>query len=434
MAARLVSAGQTAWNHKKKLVFFGSLGAYGVNWAREWNREQKIRSDFARRAETIGRESVSPDYQPLKLLVFIDQAGEERLKNVNSFNKNVLPLLILAGMDVRVHVAADAAELAELSRSADVRNCAGVCVVGSRRFAVPHVLDGLFVHGGGDEARTALAVFDPADRDQVEKRCRKALDIIHGIRQRAHVFTTRIHVKSEESEQSEAPPVEPRVDLRLADVSFGWFDYFRERQTKFWIFGSLADRMACTWYLIKHFPQPLRLSVHSTAHCPGCRRCVSEAPQDAHEQQRAVRWWQRWIGRREQPSDRRRRQFATVVNPECGRPAQSELEAMDVEVHKSEDGVYGALQLRTVPAVDSRWSLLWRVWTEWRRDESPANFFVAQPTSQTVDLRVESELHDVLRESASHRRLQSPPKDAAPPTAAIRRIEFETTGKTVQLY
>lgn len=72
----------------------------------------------------------------------------------------MLPLLLLAGFDVRVHNAENEEELGLLSKAADVRNCGGILLVGSGKYAAPAVLDGLFV-GNGWEARTSLAVFDP---------------------------------------------------------------------------------------------------------------------------------------------------------------------------------------------------------------------------------------------------------------------------------
>jgi hypothetical protein len=90
--------------------------------------------------------------------VFIDYSDTARHKNLASFNKNVLPLLQLAGFDVLVKSAANEAELRSFTESADMRNCIGVAVVGTRKYALPAVLDGLFV---GDRARTALAIFDP---------------------------------------------------------------------------------------------------------------------------------------------------------------------------------------------------------------------------------------------------------------------------------
>lgn len=62
--------------------------------------------------------------------------------------------------------AADSDELRLLSNSVDVRNSIGVAVVGSRRYALPAVLSGLFVAPSshfGHEARTSLAVFDPGN-------------------------------------------------------------------------------------------------------------------------------------------------------------------------------------------------------------------------------------------------------------------------------
>lgn len=106
---------------------------------------------------------------PPKFHVFIDKSDNLHHKNLASFQKNVLPLLILAGFDVRELNAANAEELRQLSHAADVRNCAGIAVIGSQRFALPPVLSGLFLgQSNGHEARTSLAVFDPGKQLNIE--------------------------------------------------------------------------------------------------------------------------------------------------------------------------------------------------------------------------------------------------------------------------
>lgn len=126
-------------------------------------REQTLRTSYARKAGYVGRTLLKnlpngENYVPPKLHVFVDRSDPLYNKNLASFNTNVLPLLDLAGFDVLIKNAASEQELRSLSQSADIRNCAGVIVVGSEKYSVPPVLDGLFV---GTEARTALAVFDP---------------------------------------------------------------------------------------------------------------------------------------------------------------------------------------------------------------------------------------------------------------------------------
>jgi hypothetical protein len=101
------------------------------------------------------------DYVPPKLHVFIDKSDSSYLKNLASFQKNVLPLLVLAGFDVVETNAFDADELRTLSQAEDVRKCSGVAVVGSESSALPAVLAGLVVDLKSHKDRAPLAVFDP---------------------------------------------------------------------------------------------------------------------------------------------------------------------------------------------------------------------------------------------------------------------------------
>ena len=112
--------------------------------------EQLLRSEYARRAEAVGATTVAPSHVLQRVLVFLDYSCPERVKNLASFNKNVLPLLQLAGMDVKIESAANADELHAFSRAADVRNCAGICIIGTQKYAAPHILDGLFASSSSD--------------------------------------------------------------------------------------------------------------------------------------------------------------------------------------------------------------------------------------------------------------------------------------------
>lgn len=99
------------------------------------------------------------DYQPRKVLVLVDESDSLYFKNLTAFNKTVLPLLTLAGMDVYMERAKTRADLTRLSATVDVQNSAGVLVLGSAKHSAPAVLNGLF--NGGTEARIAFGVFDP---------------------------------------------------------------------------------------------------------------------------------------------------------------------------------------------------------------------------------------------------------------------------------
>jgi hypothetical protein len=111
---------------------------------------------YAKRAAAIGSRPVGGfDYIPPKFHVVIDFSDPTRHKNVHSFNKNVLPLLQLAGLNVIVKLAADETEVRSFTKEADLRNCSGVAIVGSKKYAEPGFLDEFFA-----DNRPALAIFD----------------------------------------------------------------------------------------------------------------------------------------------------------------------------------------------------------------------------------------------------------------------------------
>jgi hypothetical protein len=52
-------------------------------------------------------------------------------------------------------------------------------------------------------------------------------------------------------------------------------------------------------------------------------------------------WWQKWIGRKDLPSDARRHQYADVINKECGLTKELQLNAVDFLIHNLNEGVRG---------------------------------------------------------------------------------------------
>ncbi|KAI6171218.1 hypothetical protein M3Y97_01075600 [Aphelenchoides bicaudatus] len=431
MTSKIIGFGQTAWNHKKKIIFFSGLGAWGLSYLNKVNNEQILRTSYARKAESVGSTLIGNlpgggnEYVPQKLHVFVDRSDTIYHKNLASFNKNVMPLLELAGFDVRIHNAENEEELRLLSKAADVRNCGGIVLLGSQKFAAPAVLDGLFVTGAGSkEARTSLAVFDPVDRDDVEKRCQKAMRIINGTRDGQHVYSTKVYTKSTEEEGEKAP--ETGV-LRIADTNMGWFDFCKEKEPKFWWFGGLSNRIAFTWYFLKSYPQALPLQTRLTSQCKGCRRCVTEAAQDPNEQKQAQRWWQGWIGRREQPGDKKRRQFANVINEQCGKEEDLQLDSVDVVVCNLNEGEHGGFQIRTIDSFPSRWSAIWQIWSNWNNKTSPKNYFVDKSNAQRIEFQITGDLPDQIVGTKSVKNLNNTDDK-------ISRIVLETLPNTVQVY
>ncbi|KAI6174624.1 hypothetical protein M3Y97_01011300 [Aphelenchoides bicaudatus] len=196
VTTKLVECGQTMWNHKKKIVFFSGLSGVGTYYLDKWNNEQRLRTEYARKAEQIGAATIplptnfKGDYVPPKLHVFIDKSDKLYHKNLVSFNQNLLPMFELAGLDVNVKTGADTDELKSLSQSEKVKESDAVIIVGSRRDTTDPVLDGIFDESGAETSakKLLLAVVDPADYKDVEGRCRRALQIIRD------VYTSKIQI------------------------------------------------------------------------------------------------------------------------------------------------------------------------------------------------------------------------------------------------
>ncbi|CAD5214070.1 unnamed protein product [Bursaphelenchus xylophilus] len=429
MATKVVNFGKTLWNHKKKVIFFSGLAAWGGSYVNELLNEQKVRTKFARLAADFGEEKVSTDYQPIKVFVFVDKSDPNSFKNLAAFNKNVLPLLTLAGLDIYMEKASDRKELEDLSRSADVRNCGGILVVGSEKYSAPAVLNGLIVDGFHERARAVFGVFDPVEKDDVPALCEKAIRIIKGIKKDQRVYRTKVYGDDRD---------DIKVDYRLGDITFGWYDYIAERQSKFWIFGGLADRIAATWYFLKNYPEPLECHVRQVAYCSGCRRCISEAKAKKTVADKRKGFWSRWIGRREQPGDALKRQYLNVLNENCGKETEMDMSLLDLSIQNVQNGARGQLELKSVDPATGRFNAIKTAWKELsnKTSESPfktdltANKLVIElkpKFEQEEDQR--SPFPEILANSQSVSLLK--PKETS---KNISRIVVENVSNIVQVF
>lgn len=89
------------WTHKKKAALALVLGVYGVKWIRHSNKDQRIRTYYAREAKKYGQLPIAPIGRLRRVTVLVNREANQR-KALDLFNKNALPLLNLAAIDVSI--------------------------------------------------------------------------------------------------------------------------------------------------------------------------------------------------------------------------------------------------------------------------------------------------------------------------------------------
>jgi len=92
---------RTIRNNWKKSVFFSVASIYGGGWAkRKWDDEE-LRRQFCNDANAFGQEAMYPYGRLRHVTVLLNPAARDN-SSKNLFERNVLPLLHLAGLDVHI--------------------------------------------------------------------------------------------------------------------------------------------------------------------------------------------------------------------------------------------------------------------------------------------------------------------------------------------
>ena len=91
----------TVRNHWKKTIFFSGCAAYATKFFHKWHRENLLMEEYCFKAREYGRQTITPNERPRKVIVFLNPAAKDG-KTKYLLEKHVLPLLHLAGIELHV--------------------------------------------------------------------------------------------------------------------------------------------------------------------------------------------------------------------------------------------------------------------------------------------------------------------------------------------
>lgn len=93
--------------------------------------------------------------------------------------------------------------------------------------------------------------------------------------------------------------------------------------------------------------------------------------------------------------------------------------------------MYGGLQLRTIDEFSSRFKAIWKIWAQWDRKQSPANFFSDKSSARAIELKFEIELPEPIVDTQAVQQIGKKKNQSA---SQISRIFIETMPNVVQVY
>ncbi|VDN88560.1 unnamed protein product [Brugia pahangi] len=124
---KLTSIPRKLWEHKKKSTF-ASLIAYFTGWKiYNWKRDCNIRAIYAREAKQFGDAPLDLAERLRRVTVLVDKTCASAF---DSFEKNALPLLNLAGLQVDIIKPNDISEFKTIAEHIDTTECDALYIIG----------------------------------------------------------------------------------------------------------------------------------------------------------------------------------------------------------------------------------------------------------------------------------------------------------------
>ncbi|CAJ0919773.1 unnamed protein product, partial [Mesorhabditis belari] len=311
--AKIQKLGTTLWEHKKKSLLGVTLLAWAGQWVRRKQRNNEIRTQYAKEALKFGEQLISAEDKCRRVFVLANVGANER-SCYDDFTSNALPLLHLAGIQVNIVKADNEAQLEALAGAVDHEEADAVYIVGGDA-TVGIVLTGMLkkrdqiilpigIFPGGYDNLTLKRLVPEVftNEKDIQRQCESAMAIIEDLRRSVRPFKVEIDGNSEK-------PL-----FSIGDVGVGWFRHIEERRRKLWYFGSAKRRWAYIWEMLKRSPDDMEISFEWEEYCPGCNKCrAPPAPVIVQ-----WRWWHMFTGTPRYAQKEKERDFSNVENEKCG--------------------------------------------------------------------------------------------------------------------
>ncbi|CAB3403247.1 unnamed protein product [Caenorhabditis bovis] len=392
---RVSKIGKTLYEHKKKAAFVAFLGYLGADWVVKWNRNQNIRSAYAKQALQFGEKITNPDDRPRRVFVLVNVEGNSR-NCFDDFNKNALPLFHLAGIQVDIMKAKNEHQLESLAGALDSQEADVVYIVGGDG-TIGKVVTGVFrnrdrallpigIYPGGYDnlwlKRMVPTVFERTE--DVRAACESAMAVIEDQKRDVYAFEML-------TGESQEGPI-----YGLSDVGAGWFRSIEDTRKKFWYFSIIKRRWAYLWEMIKRSPEDVELTIEYENPCSGCSNCrpkvVFEAP--------AWRWWHVLTGSPRYKNTELQRDFSSVQNENCGVAQKIETKGTELIIENEQKEDYSQLRLRVGGTNAGRIGVIadgWKRCADGVVGRSPnADFYTTDIDAKSLTFRI-SNLPEYIR-------------------------------------
>lgn len=381
---------RTIRNNWKKSVFFTVASIYGGSWAKRKWEDEELRRQFCDDANVYGQEEMYPYSRLRHVTVLLNPVARDN-SSKSLFEKNVAPLLHLAGLDVHIVKTEFEGQATGYMDVIGKGSTDAVILVGGsglvmeavtgllRRPDSEDVVDsipiGIIPTGKTNTfVKALLSPLLPRERtmNDVKFMGEAAMSIIRGKTRKIDVLKIEADTKEQSNEQSNEQTMEQdaaterssderseadsgenttttnsasrkKIIYALAGLEWGMFREVEEITDKYWYWGKrLKSRLAYLFSVVtlKPWPGVVDARVKYVEACPGCSRCFESELDEKRRKNREV------LDRRSlfqkiftagsatttaaEEAEEEEEDRSGVDNPECGIPRATRLEGSQI--------------------------------------------------------------------------------------------------------
>ncbi|KAJ8027978.1 Acylglycerol kinase, mitochondrial [Holothuria leucospilota] len=244
--AAVVKSLKTLRNHWKKSTFAVVAGSYGVYYLNNRHKENLIRREYCELARNYGQQPIHATAKVKKVTVFLNPAARHG-KASKLFQKNAAPILHLAGVNVEIIQSQREGHVKDLVEGLSATDI--IVVVGGDG-TLAELVTGLLRREDEDNVsrkwpigvipvgttNTLARYLYEGSQNEVRWMCNAAMAIVKGL-------TIPIDVMA-------IKDADGRTTYAVNHLRWGPLDDAKEKQTKYWYFGPLKQRMAVLFHTL----------------------------------------------------------------------------------------------------------------------------------------------------------------------------------------
>ncbi|KAL7072827.1 hypothetical protein ACQ4LE_007806 [Meloidogyne hapla] len=294
MSLTLKRFAEAILRHKKKSIFALVVAITGGNALNSKIKDDEVRRFYGEKAKQFGAVPIHPNQKLRKVVVLINNEAK-RQHAARIFNKNGLPLLNLAGLDVNVINVSSQSEMENITRTIDYKEADCIFLVGGDG-TICHALNGILqktkieeqppigIFPGGNRNKTFSILgflkesVDP--KSNVRLYCESTMALIEGKQKQFYPIYCKTENISDKETKEKTENISstislPSLNYFLSEIALGWFEHCELKIPKFWWMGPLSGYFTYFLEFFKISPKsPIRVEIAYEEFCPGCRNCI----------------------------------------------------------------------------------------------------------------------------------------------------------------